>query len=131
MAVTNKVRVVDKGYKALRARLTRAAKAPLTMTVGVHDDAGHYPNGVAVTYVAAGKELGFLQPQKSFLRPVFDAARSQHRPTLQLIARQVITGQGSVKGGLRKYGTVLAVLMRKVAPKKTGRLRKSIKVKVT
>jgi len=127
---TNRVRVIDKGYKALRARLAKAAKHPVTMTVGVHADAGSYPNGTAVVRVAEGKEFGFFQPQKSFVRPVFDAAQGQHRPTLQIIARQVITGTGSVKVGLRKYGNVLAKLMRREAPKKTGRLRRSIKVKV-
>jgi len=132
----NKVKVVDKGFNALRARLVKAAKKPLTMTVGVHSDAGNYPNGMAVAHVAAGKELGFFKPQRPFLRPVFDAAKAQHRPTLRLIAQRYAFGEGAVgvqtslRRDLRTYGNTLAKLMRKVAPKKTGRLRRSIKVKV-
>jgi hypothetical protein len=53
--MNRRVRVIDKGLKALMARAKRASAAPVRMTVGVHADAGRYPNGMPVTAVAWGQ----------------------------------------------------------------------------
>lgn len=128
---TNRVRVVDKGMKALMRKVRKAAGTTTRLTVGVHQDAGRYPNGIPVPKVALMKELGLGASQKAFVRPTFDETRSLHLPALRAAMSQLFVEGGSHKVALKAFGTTLAAAMKEKAPVLTGRLRASIKAVVT
>jgi hypothetical protein len=82
---------IDYGYKRLVAQSLKS-NVPMGVTVGVHDSAGDYENGVSIAEVAAIHEFGLNGVQRSFLRAYIDANQSEIRALIRQQALLVMRG---------------------------------------
>lgn len=126
-----KVKVVDKGFNRVKSRLAELRRNPVKMTVGVHSDAGTYPNGTEVVLVAIVQEFGLGVPQQPFIRPVFDAESQSHRAMLRSVAEAAVRSGRDPVRALQALGDRLAARMKARAPVDSGRLRRSIEARVS
>lgn len=73
--ITTTVKGDDK-FKKLQQMLSKYKEA--FVTIGIHDDAGNYPDGQAVVEVALWNEFGTRNiPQRSFFRSAIDENESK------------------------------------------------------
>lgn len=128
--MASRIRVRDRGYNRTKSRLAKLKAKPIKMTVGVHNDAGTYPNGTPVVEVATIQEFGIGVPAQPFILPVFDADRSQHKAMLRRVAEGAVRRGDNPVVALKKLGDSMVERMQRRAPVKTGKLRGSIKRKV-
>lgn len=125
-----KIRKRDKGFVAIKSRLAKLRKNPIGMTVGVHSDAGTYPDGTEVLLVAIVQEFGLGVPAHPFIRPVFDADSASHRVMLRRVAESAVRSGVDPAIPLKALGQRLARRMKQRAPVDTGRLRRSIEARI-
>lgn len=103
------VKDTDRGYKALRQRLTKAA-AGARVSVGVHEAEGDQPAGddgeATVLDVAVFNEFGTEHiPPRSFIGAWEDENVDEHKSQLRKIGQAVVKGAiPSVEVGLERFG---------------------------
>lgn len=102
------VQVIDKRRKwdALRANTQQLRN--LTVTIGVHDDAGAHGNSaVSVAHLAAIHEFGTDRiPERSFMRATFDAKRGEYTDLIKTLANDVAVQGQSPELAARKLGVI-------------------------
>lgn len=99
-------RDTDRGYKALRQRLSERAQQ---VTVGIHEDVGsqvHKDSDATIAEIASFHEFGTSRtPERSFIRAWADEKKAEHEQSLRQIAGAVASGQvASVEQGLERFG---------------------------
>jgi hypothetical protein len=125
-----KIKTKDKGWNQIKSRLVDLKRNPVSMTVGVHSDAGTYPNGTEVVAVAVIQEFGIGVPEQPFIRPVFDADSASHRAMLRRVAEGAVRSGRDPTRALKALGDRLAARMKARAPVESGRLRASLEARV-
>jgi hypothetical protein len=106
--MSSRVTDTDKGYAAMRRRVT-GAQAQLT--VGIHEAEGaaskEGADGTTVLEVAAYHEFGLGVPRRSFIADWEDEAAEKHKQQLSAKAKAVIAGTvPSVEQGLERLGNL-------------------------
>lgn len=112
------IRDTDKGYKALMARLAKAASGA-RVTVGIHEAEGSKPaegdsGDATLIEVAAYNEFGGPAtdekplgnpPRRSFIADWEDESVDEHREQLRKIGQAIVKGTiPSVEVGLDRFG---------------------------
>ena len=100
--------VVDKRRKWDALKANAAQLRNLTVTVGVHDDAGAHGDGAeSVAQIAAQHEFGAGRvPERSFLRSTFDRNRGKYADLIKTLAQDVAVQGQSPDLAARKLGVI-------------------------
>jgi hypothetical protein len=86
------VKVIDKGYDALIARLDKAARERV-LTVGVHEEEGAGDHdGKSIADIAAIHEFGLGVPQRSFIGAWADSTEAEHANDLRKMGEALVKG---------------------------------------
>lgn len=110
----------DVGADVIRTKVTFEDKSPKQkvdlptvlrklkgsyVSVGVHDDAGTYPDGVSVVEVALWNEFGTTKiPARSFFNATLDQNKSQINQWREKLLSQVLDGSISLEKALESLG---------------------------
>lgn len=126
------VRDDDRGARRLEEALDELAR-DVTLTVGIHEDAGaapHGPGGKTIADVAAGVEFGNAErAPRSFVRAPVDERRDELGTQLAAAGARVVGGE-SIDEAFGRVGEALASEMRARAPSGTGATRAAIEARV-
>lgn len=100
----------DKGWKAFRLAMEQAGGA--FVTVGVHENAGTYQNGVSVGEVALWNEFGTENiPERSFVRSTYDENEAKIAQWTAELLAEVSIGLISMTKALETLGFRYQVLI--------------------
>jgi len=114
--MASRARIIDRdrGYKALLARVRKAARGR-TVKVGVLSGEGGAPAGdgaKSVLDVATFHEFGIgHNPERSFVRAWADANKDEHITLERKLAESVVEGSNTIESALEKMGLLLAASM--------------------
>jgi hypothetical protein len=94
---------VSGGYKkfAQQAKFLRGAY----VTIGIHEDAGAYPDGTSVVQVALWDEFGTeTSPERSFFRSTLDRKEGQINQWREEMIKKIVDGEMTVEKALETLG---------------------------
>jgi hypothetical protein len=83
------------------------------VTAGIHEDAGSYPDGTSVAFVAAANEFGFSGPARPFLATAVETNRKKLERLQQEELSKIMRGESTVEQSLDRLGFALKVFIEK------------------
>ena len=90
------------GIDAVMRRVKKAA-----VTVGIHSDAGSYPDGKTVAAIGAWNEFGTETiPERPFLRSTFAEKKSDYERIMRKVVQRALQGKETAAVGIEKLGRV-------------------------